>query len=159
MTAVSRRVPRWSFVPPPRTLTVRPESAHARRSSAQPSGESGRSVRGIERELLAPAWRGEDLPGARDTERVERVLDPPHDGHVDGRVLQPHVAVLLHAHAVLAGDGAADREAGLEDLAARLFHPLDLRRPLRAVEHDQRPQVAVAGVEAAGDAPAVAPPA
>src|SRR5258708_37256458 len=107
MTAVCRRVPRWSFVPPPRTRTVRPESAHARRSSAQTSGESGRSVRGIERELLALARRGEDLPRIREAERIECVLHPPHDGPVDRRVLQRHVAVLLPGPALPAGDEVA----------------------------------------------------
>src|SRR5258708_11934531 len=114
-TSVSRRVPRWSFVPPPRTRTLWRSFALARSSSAQRSAVSGRSARGIERELLALARRGEDLARVREPERIEGVLHAAHDGHVDGRVLERHVAVLLHAPAVLAGDRAAHLDAALQD--------------------------------------------
>src|SRR5204863_5773290 len=119
-------------VPPPRTRTVRLASAHARRRVAQASGEPGRSARGIERELLALPGRGEDLAWIRQAQRIEGVLHPAHDGHVDGRVLERHVAVLLHADAVLARDRAAHLDAHLEDLPAGLLDPFDLSRPLRA---------------------------
>src|ERR1043165_5941706 len=100
-TSVSRSTPMWSFVPPPRTRTVCRSVAHSRRSAAQSSGLAGRSTRGLDRELLAPAGGGEDLSRVREALRIERVLDPAHDRHVDRRVLERHVAVLLHADAML----------------------------------------------------------
>ena len=56
--------------------------------------------------------------------------------------------------AVLAGDGAADLDAQLEDLAAERLGALQLVRVV-GVEQDQRMQVAVAGVEHVGAAQAV----
>src|SRR5258708_30322870 len=115
-TSVSRRVPRWSFVPPPRTRTLRRSLALARRSSAQRSAVSGRSARGIERELLALARCGEDFAWVREPEGIEGVLHAAHDGHIDGRVLERHVAVLLPPDPLLAGDRAADLDAAAADL-------------------------------------------
>ncbi len=68
--------------------------------------------------------------------------------------LDAHLVDLLDADAVLAGDGAADLDAQLQDLAAELLGPLQLARVVGVVE-DQRVQVAVAGVEHVGHRQAV----
>ena len=67
---------------------------------------------------------------------------------------QRHRAGLVDADAVLAGDRAAGRDAGVEDRARAQLGPLGLALDGPVVE-DERVQVAVAGVEDVADAQAV----
>src|SRR5205807_1127317 len=108
-----------------------------------------------EAELAATARRRKDLAGVRQTGRVERVLDAPHRGEVSRRELQRHVAVLLHADAVLAGERTARLDARREDLDAGLLRALELIGSVAQVEHDQRMNVPVPGMEDIGDPDAV----
>ena len=71
-----------------------------------------------------------------------------------GAELHAHLAQLLDAHAVLAGDRAADLDADLEDAAAELLRALELAGLARVVE-DARMDVAVARVEDVRDHHAV----
>src|SRR5436309_2695082 len=71
-----------------------------------------------------------------------------------GRELHTHRAQLLDAHAVLAGDGAAQAHAGLEDVGAEALAAMQLIG-IVGVEEDQRVQVAVAGMEHVDAAQAV----
>ena len=66
-----------------------------------------------------------------------------------GAELYAHLVDLLDAHAVFAGDGAADLDAQFQDRRAVGFGPFVLVAFVR-VEHDQRMQVAVAGMEYVG---------
>src|SRR3990172_5787304 len=74
---------------------------------------------------------------------VERGLDAHLDVEVGWRELHAHEVALLDADPVLAGQTAADGDAQLEDLPARLLRPLGLSLVVGVVE-DQRVQVAVA---------------
>ena len=65
-----------------------------------------------------------------------------------------HVALLVDADAVLAGDRAAGLDARDDDLAGQLLGALGLALGV-AVVADERVQVAVAGVEDVGHAQAV----
>jgi hypothetical protein len=71
-----------------------------------------------------------------------------------GAELHAHRVELLDAHAVLAGDGAAHRDAGLQDVGAEQLAAVQLVGVV-GVEQDQRVQVAVAGVEDVAAAQAV----
>ena len=60
-----------------------------------------------------------------------------------------HQVALLDAHAVLAGQHAADLDAEPQDVGAERLGALELARPVGVIE-DQRMQIAVAGVEHVG---------
>ena len=64
--------------------------------------------------------------------------------------LHAHQVALLHADAMLAGQAAADLDAELQDVGAELSRRVEAGRVV-GVEHDQRMQVAVAGMEDVGD--------
>ncbi len=70
------------------------------------------------------------------------------------RELHAHRVDLLDADAMLAGDGAADLHAQLQDLGAEMLGAVEFAG-LVGVEQDQRMQVAVAGMEHVGAAQAV----
>src|SRR5207249_10514034 len=103
------------------------------------------SLRTLRRNVGAGIATREDLSGvhghlgieglAPATLRVEvlRTEDPEHE------------MVLLEADAVLAGERAAGVDRDLEDLGARLHHPVDWLGP--RVEQQHRVQVPVADVE------------
>src|SRR5262249_14044033 len=75
-----------------------------------------------------------------------RLAELVHEREVGLAEDERHVVHLLEPDAVLAGDGAADLGADLEDLAARLDHARFLAGNAWIVE-DVRMQVAVARVE------------
>src|SRR5262249_7080838 len=104
--------------------------------------------------LAAGLARGEDLAGIAEAARVESLAKLMHEGEVRLAEDERHVVHLLEPDAVLAGDGAADLGAALEDLAARLDHARFLTRNARIVE-DVRVEIAVARVEDVAHAEAV----
>ena len=65
--------------------------------------------------------------------------------------LYTHGVDFFDAHAVFAGDGAADVDAELEDFGTEIFGTFELTGIIGIVE-DQRMQVAVAGMEYIGAA-------
>src|SRR5262249_1496527 len=99
--------------------------------------------------------RREDLARIGAPVRIEGAAYPPHELQIVGTERETELLDLLDADAVLAGDAAAELDAGPQDLAARLEHP---RRPraIAPVEEDDRVDVAVAGVEDVADAEIVA---
>src|SRR5437867_13090562 len=103
-----------------RTRRPRAHRRRRRRGGCGPSSPCG------ELELATASRRGEDLSGIRETGRIERGLHTIHRREIVRVELQCLEAVLLHAHAVLASDRAARRDARLEYLAARLLHALQL---------------------------------
>ncbi len=78
--------------------------------------------------------------------RIERKFHGAHDLKLRRGELHAHLVDLLDAHAVLAGDGAAQRNAFLQHLGGKLLGAMQLVRVI-GIEQDQRMQVAVAGVE------------
>ena len=90
--------------------------------------------------------RGSTLLRVGPTRRVERVAEPRLRVEVVGAEHQRHRLALLQADAVLTREHAAGGDARGEDLVAGAVHALPDAR-LARVEHDQRVQVAVAGVE------------
>src|SRR5258705_12315775 len=98
----------------------------------------------MELELAAAARCGEDLSRIRQAGRIEGRLYPTHRGEVVGAELERHVAVLLHAHAVLTGERAAGLDARGEDLQTGFVHP---RQPAHVREEQKRMQVPVPGLK------------
>src|SRR5258708_9485042 len=96
--------------------------------------------------LGAALERRHRLAGVEDAVRIERALHVMERGELGRAELHAHLAQLLDAHAVLAGDRAAHFHAALEDAPAQLLGALDLSRPVGVVE-DARVDVAVACVE------------
>ena len=82
----------------------------------------------------------------RDQLRIERHPQRLLRGQVDLGEHQRHQVTLLEADAVLAGQHPADRHRERDDLPPRLVHLVDHPRLPRVV-HEQRVEVAVAGVE------------
>src|SRR5687768_7258887 len=127
-SSVGSRSPSVSFVPLPRIRSERPAAAQSRSASAHSRASDG--ARGMERELAAARRAREDLARVREAERIEGALHAAHRGKVVRSVLERELAVLLHADAVLAGDGASRFEARAEDLDTRGLHALDDARAL-----------------------------
>src|SRR5215472_17877965 len=96
--------------------------------------------------LRATRQRRDRLAGIQEPRRVERRFDGEERGALGGRELYAHGIELLDADAVLAGDGAAESHAQLEDLDAEMLGALPLAF-LVGVEEDERVEVAVAGVK------------
>ena len=121
--------------------------------SATPAASSGCSpVRA--RHLAAQPRRGHDLAGVGEPLGIERAAQPLERVQVGLVEHQRHVALLVDADAVLAGDRAAGVDAGREDQRRRAPRPARPRPP-GAVVADERVEVAVAGVEHVGDLQAV----
>src|SRR5579862_5325950 len=97
-------------------------------------------------ELRATRERRHRLAGIQQAVWIERPLDREETLERLGRELRAHAADLLDAHAVLAGDRAADIDAKLEDAIAELDGAFTIAGLVR-VEQDQRMQIAVSGVE------------
>ena len=89
---------------------------------------------------------GITLPGLSRPAGSKARLTRFHLRALGRRELDAHRRQLLDADAVLAGDGAAHRDAELEDLGAERLGAMQLVAVV-GVEQDQRMQVAVAGVE------------
>ena len=143
--AAGRRPPGASRPPTGSTASRRPRDARsatvalgARLRSTCPPGRAASSPHRLP--------RGQDLVGVRATRRVERVAQPGLRVEVVGREHQRHGVALLEPDAVLAREHAAGVDARAQDLVAGVVHALPDPR-LARVEHDQRVQVAVAGVE------------
>src|SRR5207247_5178248 len=97
-----------------------PGPARTRRRPPGSRASLSRSPRGRrEGELTAAAGRWKDLAGIHEAIGIERVLEPAHRREVRRLELQRHVAVLLHADAVLARDRATRFDARGEDFEAR----------------------------------------
>ena len=97
---------------------------------------------------------GITLPGLSSALGIERMLERQHLLALGRRELHAHRGQLLDADAVLAGHGAAHRDAGLEDVGTEQLGTVQLVGVV-GVEQDQGVQVAVAGVEHVGAAQAV----
>src|SRR5690606_23810839 len=76
--------------------------------------------------LRAACERGDRLARVEDAGRVEGALDREEGLELLGRELRAHRFDLLDAHAVFAGDGAAELDAQLEDLGAEALGALPL---------------------------------
>ncbi|MNF32012.1 hypothetical protein D3C84_127870 [compost metagenome] len=101
------------------------------------------------------AVQGRDvLAGVEQAAGVEGCLDCMEHSQLVAVELGAHLVDLLAAHAVLAGDTAADLHAQFENLAAQGFGTLQLTG-LVGIEQDQRVHVAIAGMEHVGHAQAV----
>src|SRR5262249_29142006 len=96
-------------------------------------------------ELGAAMECGHGLAPVQQAVRIERALDREEAGELTSAELQAHLIDLLYPDAVLAGDRAARADAELKDAGAEGFGALRLIA-LVGVEHDERMQVAVAGV-------------
>src|SRR5882672_6793954 len=104
---------------------------------------------------LGAAMQGRNrLAGIEQAVLVERALDAVEGFEFRRLELDAHLVDLFHAHAVLAGDGAADLQAQLEYFGAESFRARELAGLVGVVE-DERVQVAVAGVEYVGAAQAM----
>ena len=108
-------------------------------------------------EFGAAVQRRHGLAGIEQAGRIERGLDGMELGQFRAAELHAHLVDLLDADAVLAGDGAADFHAQLQDAAAEFLGALQFAW-LVGVEQDQRMQVAVAGMEHVGDRAVRIPP-
>ena len=104
------------------------------------------------RARLVPA--GKHLVRVEQPARIEGRLDAALLVQLARAELHRHQVALLHADAVLAGQAAAHLDAQLQDVGAELLRLVEAVR-IVGVEHDQRMQVAVAGVEDVGDLQAV----
>ena len=96
--------------------------------------------------LGAAVQRRDHLAGIQQFLGVEGALERQHLLAFGRSELHAHRRQLLDADAVLAGDGAAERDAGLEDVGAEQFAAVQLVG-IVGIEQDQRVQVAVAGME------------
>ena len=97
-------------------------------------------------EFGAAVQRGHALAGVEQVVRVEGGLDGVELGEFSRLKLHAHLVDLLHAHAVLAGDGAADLDAQFQNLAAEFLGAFQFAGFVGVVE-DQRVKIAVASVE------------
>jgi len=105
--------------------------------------------------IFRAASRGRHaLARIEQAERVEGSLDGVELAQFLGRELDAHLIDLLDAHAMLAGDGAADLDAQFQQASAQFLGALQFAG-LVGVEQDQRMQVAVAGMEDIGHAQSV----
>ena len=134
---------------------------HGRRRRARPAGAEQRAAAGAKIASLIGAALGARAPLAAGVHRdhlarvgaLVGVEDPAHRAHRRQGLRvedQGHVVELVGAHAVLAGDAAARRDARRHDLPAGRVHPLG-QVGVAAVEADVGVQVAVAGVEDVAD--------
>lgn len=93
------------------------------------------------------AMQGRDgLAGIEQPGWIECGLDGMELIQFDAIELDAHLVDLLHADAVLSGDGAANLHAQLQDAATEFLGAFQLARFV-AIEQDQRMQIAVAGVK------------
>src|SRR5258707_949600 len=76
--------------------------------------------------LGAALERGHRLPGIQDAARIEGALHVVERGELGSAELHAHLPQLLDAHAVLAGDRAADFDALLEDPPSQFLAALEL---------------------------------
>ena len=96
-----------------------------------------------------PVLVREHLAPIGDLQRVDGSPQPLHDLHVGGREHAGQVLALLHAHAVLSGDGAPPADAHLQDISGQFLRLLQGAR-LGAVEQDQGMEISVSGVKDIG---------
>src|SRR5690349_15157002 len=87
-------------------------------------------------ELRAARQRGDPLAGIEQRLRIERRLDAEKARELRLSKLHAHLRQLLDAHAVLAGDRAADLDAELEDLGAERFRSDALRFDVGVVQDE-----------------------
>jgi len=99
--------------------------------------------------LGAALQRRDHLAGIEQALGIEGALHGQHLRAFLGAELHAHGVELLDTDAVLAGDRAAHRDAGLQDVGAELLAPVQLVG-IVGIEQDQRMQVAVAGMEHVG---------
>src|SRR4051812_1720672 len=144
-------------VPDPRIRPRRPARSASCRAAA--TSEALGKPRGLERmltvrpgHLAAQPRRRHDLPWVGQPVGVERAAQLLERREVGLAEHLRHVALLVDADPVLAGDRAAGVHAGLEDLPRELLGALGV---LVGVVADERVQVAVPGVEDVGHAHAV----
>src|SRR5262249_61912230 len=133
----------WSPSPPPagaRTRAHRPGACWRAWAPSSPSFLG--SLAAVERKHLG--WVQQPLG-------VEHCFDPHLHGKVGLGELDRHEIALFNADPVLAGEAAAESDAELENLMARLLRTIGLRGVVGIIEHE-RMQVAVAGVKDVGSA-------
>src|SRR5688572_19507164 len=93
----------------------------------------------------------EHFVGVEQARGVEGVLDAGEGRQVVAGEDEGHVVALFSADPVLAGEGTAGGDAGVEQIVAGVEDALDVAR-LAAVEEHQGVEIAVARVENVGDA-------
>src|SRR5688572_19111885 len=131
------------------TATVHRPSATVRRTC-----QSGGRLRGCTPVNLR--GRRDDLAGVQDAGRIERGLERAVHAQADRAEFALEPVALEQPDAVLAGDGAAERQAERHDVVERSAAGREARR-IGAVDDDVRMQVAVAGVADGGDSDPGAP--
>eukprot|EP01136_Pigoraptor_vietnamica_P010494 Opistho-1_new@48175 len=105
--------------------------------------------------VLGAALQGrDDLAGVQQARGIEGGLERQHLRALGGRELHAHAVELLDAHAVFAGDRAAELHRGLQNLGTEQLATVQLVG-VGGVEQDQRVQIAIAGMEDIGAAQAV----
>src|SRR5436853_526040 len=90
--------------------------------------------------------RRHGLAGIEQPLRIESALHGVEQLELVWPELRAHLVDLLDAHAVLAGDRAADRHALLQHLGRELLGAMELVGAV-GVEQDERVQIAVPGME------------
>src|SRR3954470_13948903 len=149
--------PQPCFEPPP-TMRTGPPAASSAAMSCSEAIRNPRRLQGVlaigARDLAAEPRRWHQLPRIGELVRVERaaqLLERLEVGLVEHL---RHVALLVDADAVLAGDRAAGVYAGLDDQPGQLLGALGLALA-GAVVADEGMEVAVTGVEDVGHPQAV----
>src|SRR5450759_1734395 len=100
-------------------------------------------------ELGAARECGHRLAGIEQRVLVECGFHAPEGCEFRGAELEAHIVDLLDADTVLAGDGTADLDRKLEDLATERFRAFEFAWRVGVVE-DHRVQIAVAGMKHVG---------
>ena len=109
----------------------------------------------VHRAKFGAAVQGRDvLAGVEQPAGVERGFDGMEQGQLITVELRAHLVDFFAAHAVFAGDAAADFHAQFEDLAAQRFGAIQLAG-LVGIKQDQRVHIAVTGVKHVGHAQVV----
>src|SRR5260370_822175 len=141
--------PRWYFLSASVAVgRYRPQS----KSLPNPQQNSGAYANAGE---LGAGVQGRDvLPGIEQARGIEGGLHALEALDLRSRELHAHLVDLLDAHAVLAGDGAADLDAFFQHFARKALGAVELVGIVR-VEKNQRGQIAVAGREHVGAAQVV----
>ena len=97
----------------------------------------------------------QELARVHDPVGIKDTTEPRHEVEVGGGELERHALRLVHSDAMLAGDAAAQGQAGPEQRLVGRLRPLELAGDAIVVE-DHGMQVAVARVEDVGDPEPVA---
>ena len=161
---------RWTTRAPPapgaacRDLVPLPRTSNGSRAAAAAATAAaiGIVVGGPAAQLMRRSGRQRASAASSGNTLLGFSSQPGSKARLDAALLLKFMRVELHRHqvalfdadAVLAGQAAADFDAQFQDVGAEVFRLVEAGRVV-GVEHDQRMQVAVAGVEDVGDLQAV----